>query len=374
MIYADDNADAAPRANAWQAYLDATALFADPRAQHACGTDAAQALRAARNRIARALGTDPDDVVLTSGGTEANALALTGALAGQSHAHVVTSTLEHPSVERTLAALEQRGGIDVTRIAADRRGCVQVDAVEAALRTDTRLVSIVFACNETGVLQPIEGIARTCRDRGVPVHTDAVQVAGRLPLDVARLGVSTLSLSGHKAGAVGGIGALVGPGVRALAPLLPRGDAQDLHAACDNVAGAMSLATALASQNFGDYAERTAALRNRLERELLAAVDGITIIGAGSARLPNTSCIIFDGCEGDGLMMGLDVDGLCVSTGSACSTGAIEPSAILMGMGLSVEQARSAVRISLARDCGDSDIDALVRAVTSLTRRMRQLG
>lgn len=372
MIYADDNADAAPLESARRSYREAASIFADPSAPHALGTQAAQLLDDARHRIASALGAMADHVVLTSGGTEANALALLDLQTRSGPTHVVTSSIEHPSVTRTLTSLAERGAISLTVVPVPRSGRINPDDVLGALRPETRLVTIVLACNETGVLQPIAEIARRCGDHGVPVHTDAVQAAGRVPLSISELGVSLLSLSGHKAGAVSGVGALIGPGVMQLTTITssPAGSCARWTGAA-NVAGAVSLASALESSMSAAQIERMETLRRRLEQQLQSAVANLTVVGDGEARLANTSCMLFDGCEGDGLMMALDIDGIAIATGSACSTGALDPSPILLGMGLSRAQARSAVRVSLRRTTSEAEIDQIARTLTSLVHRMR---
>jgi cysteine desulfurase len=375
VIYLDHNADAPVLPEAWRAYADAAADYANPSSLHALGKAAQARLDATRSAIAAALDAEPDEVVLTSGGTEGAAAAVFGVLGAEGGGHVVTSTIEHAAVARTLDQLAAAGRVTLTRVPAGRDGVVPAAAVVAALRPDTRLVTLVLACNETGALQPLAEIAAACRARGVLVHTDAVQAVGRVEVSCHRLGVDALSLSGHKLGAVGGIGVLYWRrGAPAPAPLVVGGgQEQGRRSGTESIAGAASLAAALA--RLPDAAERArlTALRDDLEARLRTA-GGVEVLAAGAPRLCNTSCVRFDGCEGDGLMMGLDVEGVAVSTGSACSSGSVEPSPILLGMGLTSAEARATLRFSLGSVTTSTDIARAAAAATALVQRARGLA
>ena len=358
----DSNAAAPVHPAAWDAYAAHCAIFADPAAPHAAGRAARQVLEDARARVAEALGAQAHEIIFTSGGTESDALAL-GLAAGHT---IVTSSIEHAAIARTAAAMAAAEYITLQTVQVPRTGCLQPDALRAALTPQTRLVSIVHASNETGVLQPIEAIAALCAERGIWSHTDAVQAVGRQPYDVRALNVAMLSLSGHKLGAVGGIGALY------VREGMPRPvHAWQQAALCDtrNVAGAASLAAALSHAPDAAAWARVRFMRDAFEQELRAALPDIEVLGAAVARLPNTSCIRFPGCIGEGLMIGLDVAGYAVSTGSACSSGSIEPSPILMGMGLSKFEALQTVRFSFGTTMQASQAQGLAKEVTRLVRR-----
>jgi len=375
VIYLDHNADAPVLPEAWRAYAEASQDYANPSSIHALGHAAQARLDGARRAIAAALDAEPDEVVLTSGGTEGAAAALHGALGKKSGGHVVTSTVEHAAVARTLEQLAAAGRISLTHVAAGRDGVVRAADVVAALRPDTRLVSLVLACNETGALEPVAEVAAACRARGVLVHTDAVQAVGRVAVSCHALGVDALSLSGHKLGAVPGVGVLYW---RADAPTLSPlviggGQEHGRRAGTESVAGAASLAAALARLPDAGARARVAALRDELEARLLE-VGGALVLAAGAPRLCNTSCVRFEGCEGDGLMMGLDLEGVAVSTGSACSSGSVEPSPILLGMGLTPAEARTTLRFSLGTSTTADDVARAAAATRALVTRARALG
>jgi cysteine desulfurase len=375
VIYLDASADAPVLDEAWQAYAEASADFANPSSIHALGRAAHARLELARATIAAALGAEPDELVLTSGGTEGAAAALWGCLGATPGAHVVTSTIEHAAVGRTLERWAREGRIRLTRVAASRHGRVEVADVLAALEPETTLVSLVLACNETGALQPVAEVAAACRARGVSVHTDAVQAVGRVDLDCHALGVDALSLSGHKLGAVGGAGVLYWRGGHA--PPLPLvvggGQEHGRRSGTENIAGAASLAAALGARPDAAARARLGALRDRLEARLLA-LGAVEVIAAHGPRLCTTSCVRFAGCEGDGLMMALDLEGICVSTGSACSSGSVDPSPILLGMGLSPAEARQTLRFSLPVSVAEAEVDRAAEVVGRVVTRARALS
>ncbi len=372
MLYADANADAPVLPEALKAWVEAAADFANPSSAHALGKQARARLDEARRSIAASLGAAPGEVVLTSGGTEADALALLGVLSRRDPrgAHVVTTSLEHAAVQKTLASLAKAGRIELTVVAAPRSGRIDPGAVLAAVRPETVLVSMVLACNETGVLQPVAEVARALagKQRRPIVHTDAVQAVGRVPVSFAALGVDLLSLAGHKLGALGGTGALlVRAGVELLPQLVGGGQEHGRRSGTEDVAGACALAAALSQSP----ASELAGLRDRLERGLAEAIVGLEILGAAQPRLPHTSCVRFPGCEADGLMMALDLQGICASTGSACASGSIEASPILMGMGLEKAEARQCLRFSLVRGATGDEVERVVRVVSEVYGRAR---
>lgn len=374
VIYLDGNADAPVLPEAWEAYREASADFGNPSSGHALGRSARDRLAAARATVAAALGVAADEVVFTSGGTEADAMALRGVLDAHHRPHVVTSTIEHAAVARTLEVCEQRGLATVTRVAPDRSGCVSADAVVAAIRPETKLVSVVAACNETGVLQPVKAIAGAARDRAVVTHTDAVQALPWFGARMSELGVDLLSGSGHKLGAVGGVGLLVARERLRLEPIVVGGGQErSRRASTENVAGASSLAASLGLLPDAGERARVACRRDALEQGIAAALDDVEILGSSSERLPNTSCLRLRGCAGDGMMMALDLEGIQISTGSACASGSVDASPVLLGIGLDREEAKETVRFSLTRATSDAEIERAVEATVRVARKMRLL-
>jgi cysteine desulfurase len=351
--------------------------FGNPSSIHWAGREARAAVDRARGQVAKLLGAAPSEVVFTSGGTEADNLALWGVVraAQASTPHLVVSAIEHPAVIGAAAALEE-DGVAVSRVGVGREGVVDPDRLEAALRPETLLVSVMLAQNETGAVQPVAEIARRCRERGILVHTDAVQAAGRLPLPVAGLGVDLLSLSGHKMGAPQGVGALyVRRGVR-LSPL-HQGGAQERgrRSGTENVAGIVGLGAAadLAVAELALVPARVGALRDRLERELLAAIPDIHVNSPGD-RLCNTLSLIINGVEGEALLLNLDLEGIAASSGSACSSGTMKPSPVLLAMGLTPQEAHGSLRLSLGRESAEADVEAVVAALPPIVTRLRGLS
>ena len=253
----------------------------------------------------------------------------------------------------------------VERVEVGRHGCVEAAAMGQVVRADTSLVTLLAASNETGVLQPVAEVAAHAHAVGARMHTDAVQAVGRLPVDVRAWNVDSLALAGHKVGAVGGIGVLYARRGLAWLPPYPRGE--------DNVAGAVSLAAALEHQPSATQLQALARQRDAFEAQLLSQLSHIEIIGGSAARLPNTSCIHLEDCEADGVLMALDLQGFAVSTGSACSSGSIEPSPILLGMGFTAREARQTVRFSLHLGFDDAALAALVNQVVRVVQTMRRM-
>ncbi len=359
---------------------------ANPASQHDPGRQARRALESARSRIAEILGAGPDDqLVFTSGGTESNNLALTGlhkagdGIAGPRAAdsafpaHVIISPLEHPSIARTADHLATLGW-HVDRLGATRDGVVRVEQLESLLRPDTRHVSVMLASNETGVLQPVAEVAAICRARGVPVHTDAVQVAGKLPVNFTALGVDALTLTAHKFHGPPGIGALLVRSSAVLAASLHGGFQQAaLRPGTESVALALGMCAALEAWHREADArrERMTALRDQLERALLTADARATVIGGNAPRLPHTSNVAFAGLDRQALAMALDLAGVACSTGSACASGSSEPSPALVAMGLPDEQISGSIRFSLGATTTPADIEEATRRILSVVNRLR---
>jgi cysteine desulfurase len=337
---------------------------------HHFGQAAKQRLERARREVAARIACDPREIVFTSGGTESDNLAIFG-IAGHAGGHVITSGIEHPAVLNSCAQLEKEG-VEVTCLPVGRDGIVNPDDVKRAIRPGTALITIMHANNETGAVQPVREIAHIARRAGVVFHSDGVQTGGRVPVNVRELGVDLYSLSGHKFGAPKGVGALfVCKGI-SLQPILFGGHHErDRRAGTENVPGIAALGTA-ASLNF-DWSS-IAPLRDRLERGILSAIDGAHINGLAACRLPNTTNIRFDAIEGEAVVIALDLRGYAVSSGSACSSGAVEPSHVLLAMGLRPDEARSSVRFSLGPENTEQEVDGLIEAVKASVAHLRRIS
>ncbi|MEW6583519.1 MAG: cysteine desulfurase family protein [Actinomycetota bacterium] len=375
-IYLDHNATTPVAPEVRDAMLPCLGdLFGNPSSGHEAGRRARHAVEVARGQVADLLGAAAQDVVFTSGGTEANHLALLGVIRarGPARAHVVTSAIEHPSVLQPLWGLA-REGVEVTTVPPRPDGTVDPDAVTAALRPDTVLVSLMHANNELGTLQPVAEVAAAARRRGVLVHTDAAQSAGKVPLDVTELGVDLLSLAGHKLYAPKGIGALwVRPGTP-LAPLFHGGGQErGLRPGTEPVPGIVALgaACALVARRLPTEGPRLRALRDRLEAQLAARAGDVHVNGQGAPRLPTTSNVSFIGLEG-ALVLAAAPE-VMASTGSACHSGG-EPSHVLRAIGATPETIRGAVRLSLGHGTGEGDVERAVTALAAAARRLRGHG
>jgi cysteine desulfurase len=331
-------------------------VFGNASSIHKEGQRARQVIEDARESVARLIGAAGRDVVFTSGGTESNNAAIFGALPhGESH-HIVTTRIEHPSVAEAVNELERRGH-RVTRVAPARSGLVSATDVIAAIESDTRLVTVMLANNETGVIQPVAEIGRACRERGIHFHCDAVQAAGKIAIDVAELPCDTLALSAHKMHAPKGIGALyVRRGLTLAAHIVGGAQERRRRAGTENVplAAAFGAAAKIAAE-----LSWKPEIRDRFEQQLVASFD-VTINGATVPRVPNTTSATFHGVDAEGLVIALDLGGVAVSTGSACSSGRVEPSGVLLAMGLSPEEAKSTVRFSMSRFTTTEEMDRVV--------------
>jgi cysteine desulfurase len=375
-VYLDNNATTPvlPEVlEAMQPYF--TEHFGNASSIHHHGQETRAAVERARESVATLFGCRPSEVVFTSGGTEGDNLAISGL----THAgdHVISSTIEHHAVLNSCKHLEAMG-CEVTYVPVDSRGLVDPDDVLRGLRPNTRLITIMMANNETGVLQPVEEIGKIAAEADVYFHTDAVQAAGKVPIEVKRLGCDLLSISGHKLHAPQGVGAIyVGKGTL-LQPMFYGGSHErSRRAGTENVPGIIGLGKAaeLAREAMerGDLA-RMSAMRDRIEQTILSAVDATGVNGEGAPRVPNTTNIHFDYIEGEALVIALDLKGLAVSTGAACSSGAIEPSHVLTAMGLPPEIARASLRFSLGKQSTADDIQFALDLVPQTVARLRELS
>jgi cysteine desulfurase len=342
---------------------------------HGFGQEARAGVDVARARVAAAIGARPSEIVFTSGATESDNLAILGvALATERRGrHVVTTSIEHHAVLEPCHLLQRRG-YEVTYLRVDAGGIVDPDEVRQAIRTDTVLVSVMAANNEVGTLQPVAEIARITRERGVLLHSDATQLVGAAPVSVDALQVDLLSMSGHKRYGPKGIGALY---VRTGTPLsaVQRGGSHERgrRGGTENVPGIVGLGAALciAQAEMEDEARRLTALRDRLVQAALA-LPGAHLNGHPAQRLPNNINLSFDGADSQSLVMGLDLQGVAASAGSACASGSMEPSHVLSAIGLPPERALSAVRLTLGRGTTDAEIAYVVRVLRDVVTRLRQ--
>lgn len=345
---------------------------------HSVGQRARAAVERAREQVAALIGARATEIVFTSGGTEADNLAVMGvvAAAGEGPRHVIATAIEHHAVLNACQALEQQG-IAVTWLPVSSDGLVDPDDVRHALRPETVLITVMHANNELGTLQPIEEIGRIAAEADVWFHTDAVQSAGKVPVDVERLGVDLLSLSAHKFYGPKGVGALYMRKGTRLRPIFHGGRHQrSYRPGTENVAGVVGLGRAaeIAQQRLAEDGQRIAALRDRLERELLARVPHARVNGGRAPRTPNTTNVVFPYVEGEALVIALDLKGVACSTGAACSSGAVEPSHVLTAIGLPADEARASMRFSLGRASTAAEVDYALGVVPAAVEHLRSLS
>lgn len=347
---------------------------------HRPGQRARAAVERARAQVAGLIGSKPNEVIFTGGGTESDNLAVQGAVRASRRArpHIITSAIEHHAVLHTCQALETEGDA-VTYLPVGSEGLVDPGDVRRALTAETVLITIMHANNEIGTIQPVREIAAIAREAGVLFHTDAVQTAGKIPVDVASLGVDLLTLSAHKFCGPKGVGALyVREGIE-LHPILFGGSREgEPRPGTENVAGIVGLGAAaeLARAEMHSESQRVAALRDRLERGILESIEATAVNGTNDnrRRVPNTTNLRFDYVEGESMVIALDLQGIACSTGAACSSGAVEPSHVLLAIGLSPEQARSSLRFSLGRQSTQEEVDFLLQTLPLVADRLRSLS
>lgn len=354
-----------------------TEYWGNPSSAYRFGKEVARRLEDARVRLAAFINAEPRELVFTSCGTESNNTAIQSSLMTHpARRHVVTTAVEHSATLKYCRQLQQRG-FEVTFLSVEEDGTLDLHRLERSIRDDTAVVSVMWANNETGVLFPVEEIAAICRSKGVVCHTDAVQVAGKLPIDVKSVGVDLLSLSAHKFRAPKGVGLLY---VRAHSRFLPHivGGQQERgrRGGTENVAGIVGMARAseLAAAHIDEENTRIRSLRDRMERGILRTIAGTARNGAREPRLPNTSNLSFDGVDAGGMLTELDQAGICASSGSACTSGSVEPSHVLVAMGLRPERAEGCVRFSLGISNNDAEVDHLLEVLPAVVKRLRDSG
>src|SRR5216684_7009210 len=384
-VYLDFNATTPVEPEVLDAMLPYfSADFANAASIHTPGQRARAAVETAREQVAALIGARPQEIVFTSGGTESDNHAIFGVVAqpilavrsGETAKHIITTAIEHEAVLNACQALEKEG-VRVTYLPTDREGQIDLEQLRRAVRPETILITIMHANNEIGTVQPLEEIGRLAVEADVYFHTDAVQSAGKVPIDVNALRLDLLSLSGHKIYAPKGIGALYIRGGTRLQQLLYGGHHQrGFRPGTENVAGIVGLGRAaeIARKSLAEDAARISALRDRLEQGLLSRVPHSRANGTRAPRTPNTTNIMFPGIEGEALVIALDLKGLACSTGAACSSGAVEPSHVLTAIGLSPDEARSSLRFSLGRHTTPGEIDFALQIVPAAVEQLRELS
>jgi cysteine desulfurase len=378
-VYFDYNATTPLVQDATEAVVRATReIFGNASSVHHFGQVAKATLDEARSSVASLITGDPSEIVFTSGGTESDNFAIRGvaeALEPTGRRHLIASAIEHEAVLNTLRALARRGW-STTLLPVDATGIVSADRLREAITDQTALVSVMHANNEIGTIQPVAELAAIAHERGALMHTDAVQSTGKIPVDVRALGVDLLSLSAHKFNGPKGAGVLWTRRGTRMQPILTGGKHErNRRAGTENVAAIAGLGAAarVAAGKLATEGARVAALRDRLERGILDAVPGTAVNGAREPRVPNTSNISFDRVEAESLLIALDLEGVAVSTGSACSSGTLEPSHVLKAMGLPTHRTQNSIRFSLGTFSTDAEVDFVVGILPRLVEKLRGL-
>jgi len=352
-------------------------LYGNPSSMHFFGGQVQRKIDEARNRTASLLGAHPEEIIFTSCGTESNNTAIRSALeAFPERRHIITTRVEHPAVLTPCRNLSKKG-YRVTELSVDGEGRLDLDELRKVIDEDTAIVSVMYANNETGVVFPVEEVGAVVKEKGVLFHTDAVQAVGKIPLNMADSTVDMLSLSGHKLHAPKGIGALYVRKGTPFRPFLVGGHQErSRRAGTENTAGIIALgkASELAGQYLEDENTRVKAMRDRLESEILRLIPNVRVNGGGTLRLPNTCSVAFEYVEGEAILLLLSEKGICASSGSACTSGSLEPSHVLRAMGVPFTCAHGSIRFSLSRFTTDEEIDAVIRELPPIIHRLRELS
>ncbi|HEV8422494.1 MAG TPA: cysteine desulfurase NifS [Chthoniobacterales bacterium] len=353
-----------------------TSRYGNPSGSHRFGAKVKEATEQAHERVANLLGCQPNEIVFTSGGTESDNTALHSALQmSPERRHVVTTAVEHNAVLNYCEAAG-RHGFQVTTVPVDEQGHLDLGELERAIRPETAVVSVMWANNETGVIYPIEEIAEMCRAKGVFFHTDAVQAVGKMSIDLSRLPIHFLSLSGHKLHASKGVGALYVNSKARFQPMMIGGPQEGgRRAGTDNVASIVGLgkAAALAAETLAEENTRVRNLRDRFESTLLAELENVSVNGDRNHRLPNTSNLAFNGTDAQAILVKLDQEGVCCSLGSSCTTGSVQPSHVLRAMHMPNERARSSIRFSFGRYNTEEELERVLEIIPRIVRKLRAL-
>ena len=351
--------------------------YGNPSSMHSVGGRIGPKLKEARNQVAALLGARPDEIIFTSCGTESDNTAVHAALAADpGKRHIVTSRVEHPAIGSLVSSLIKQG-YRITEVPVDGDGCLDIGNLEESLTPDTALVSIMWANNETGVIFPVEELAQMCRQRGITFHTDAVQAVGKLPIDLSDSAIDMLSLSGHKLHAPKGVGALYVRKGTKFSPFMIGGHQEKgRRAGTENVPGIIALGKAceLAGQNMAEENTRVRDLRDHLETELIKHIPDAKVNGTIKQRTPTTSKISFANIEGESILLMLNEFGICASSGSACTSGSLEPSHVMRAMGVPFTMAHGSIRFSLSIYNTQEDVDEIIKQLPPIVERLRVLS
>ena len=382
VIYLDHAATTAVDPRVVEAMLSYwTERYGNASSIYALGREAARAIENARQTVAGVLNCQPQEIIFTGCGSESDNLALRGVAFAQQHKgkgnHIITSAIEHHAIGHTCEQLEKHFGFEVTYLPVDKYAMVDAEDVRRAIRKDTVLISVMTANNEVGTIQPIAEIGKIAREHGIPFHTDAVQAGGTLSLDVNELHVDLLSLSAHKFYGPKGVGVLY---VRKGTPLLPvqtgGGHEHQRRAGTENVAGIVGLATALqlAYDHITENNARITALRERLIQGVLERIPDAQLTGHPTQRLPNSASFAFKYIEGESILLNLDMLGICASSGSACTSASLEPSHVLVAMGIPVEVAHGSLRLTLGNENTEEDVDYVLQVLPGIVEKLRMMS
>ena len=382
-VYADNNATTPLHPEVQKAIVDALPIFGNASSLHEYGRIARHHIEAARTTVADFLGVTPGEIIFTGSGSESNNTVFNSVGCGsvkcgnaRTPHHIITSKIEHPSVLNTLQCLEDQG-VEVTYLGVDSVGRVNPRDVESAIKPNTALVSIMFANNEIGTIEPIREIAEIAHQHGVLVHTDAVQAAGKIPFTVPTLGVDFLSLSGHKIYGPKGIGVLVVRKGTRFCPLIHGGHHEgNRRAGTENNIGIIALGKALEmlKQEMPSEIARLKILRQKLKDGIISKIPEVTVNGHPTEVQPGTLNVSFRYIEGESILLHLDLEGIAVSTGSACASGSLEPSHVLRAVGLPIEEVHSSIRFSLGRENTDADIDYILEKLPPIVEKLRKIS
>ncbi len=380
MIYLDNNATTKPAPEAIEEVLKyMTERWFNPSSPYGPAEEAKKDLEEFRARIAGVLSCSPEEIIFTSGGTESDNMAIKGyAFAHMSRGkHIITSQIEHEAVLNPLRWLEKAMGFEITHLPVDSNGVIILEELERAVRPDTILVSVMSANNETGVIQPIEDIVRIAHERDIPVHTDAVQSMGKVPVNIKAWDVDMLSASAHKFHGPRGVGFLFKKKALKIAPLLEGGGHERrLRSGTENLAGiaGMTRALEIAVSGLDEYAARVGALRDRLQEGITERIPDVIVNGAGALRVPNTLNVSVKYVEGESMLLWLSDEGILVSSGSACTSGSLEPSHVLLAMGLDHATAHGSLRFSLSHHNTQEEIDRVIEVLPQIVERLRKMS
>ncbi|HNU40474.1 MAG TPA: cysteine desulfurase NifS [Methanothrix sp.] len=378
-IYMDHSATTPVAAEVLEAMLPYfSQRFGNASSLHGFGREAKEALEESRQRVARLLNAHPGEIVFTSGGTESDNLALRGIAYKNRNSgrHIITSQIEHPAILETCRSLEQEG-FSVTYLPVNREGLIELSELERAIRPDTILISIMHANNEVGTIQPLEEVGRLAADRDIYLHTDAVQTVGKIPVDVEAMGADLLSLSAHKLYGPKGVGALyIRRGTKMQSLSTGGGHERNLRSGTENVAGIVGLARAadLAREEMAAEGQRLVQLRDRLAALVLGRVKDAWVNGSMEKRLPGSLNFGFSYVEGESLLLYLDSKGIAVSTGSACSSHKLEPSHVLLALGLKPEECHGSLRITMGRSNSQEQVDYVAECIAEAVERFRMMS